>query len=132
LVLSSSARAEGPVEITVLSKKAGGRVGVRVAATGDPVFLPACRGVVWEAFDAEAKTFHALTTAPCGPTANAVKIDKDGTELRLDSDPKGAQAVRPVLLVAEGCAPDKPFPLAGCARTETVKGPPVMVAQPAG
>jgi hypothetical protein len=116
------------VEIKVLAKAAGAPVGVVVAATGDPVFLPACRGVVWEAFRAEDQTFVPITTGPCGPTANVVKIDKDGTELRLDADPKGAQAVRAVLLVAHGCAPDKPFPLAGCSRSETVEGPPVMVS----
>ena len=118
LVLASSARAEGLVEITALARKAGTPVGVRVVATGDPVYLPACRGVVWEAFDTESQTFGPISAQPCGPTANAVKIDKDGTELRLDADPKGAQAVRPVLLVALGCVPDKPYPLAGCSRAD--------------
>ena len=128
LVLLPSAHAEDLVEITVLAKTVGAEVGVRVAATGDPVFLPACRGVVWESFDSDDQSFAPITTAPCGPTANVVKIDKDGTELRLDADPKGAQAVRAVLLVAQGCAPDKPFPLAGCTQTKTVEGPPVMIA----
>ncbi len=128
---SGPARAEGLVEITALEKKAGAPVGVRVVSTGEPVFLPACRGVVWEAFDVSEKAFSPISTAACGPTANVVKIDKDGTELRLDGDPKGAQAVRPVLMVALGCAPNKPFPLAGCTQTHTVEGPPVMVSQPA-
>lgn len=128
LVSTTPARAEGLVEITPLDKKSGMALGVRVVATGDPVFLPACRGVVWEAFDASAKTFSPITTEACGPTAPVVKIDKDGTELRLGADPKGAQAVRPVLLVAQGCAPDKPFPLAGCTKTHAVEGPPIMVS----
>lgn len=131
LSLSPTALADGPVSISVVSDKQAPRARILVQATGAAVHLPACRGVVWESFSADDQTYAPISTAPCGPAANAIKIDKDGTELTLDADPKAAQAVRAVLVVGHECKDERPFPLADCARTEVVEGPPIMVSRPA-
>lgn len=113
-----------PVTVEVLD---GPQTAVRVAATGDAVLVPSCRGVVWERFDAAADRYEPLASSPCGPLAPGLTLDKEGTRFALDAEVTAAQVVRAVVVVGQGCQMDRPFPLARCAQVSSVAGPTVTV-----
>lgn len=117
-----------PVTVEVLD---GPQTAVRVAATGAPVLVPACRGVVWERFDAEANRYAPLAETPCGPLAPGLTLDKEGTRFVLDADVAAAQVVRAVVVVGQGCEMERPFPLARCKQVTAVEGPTLTVRGPA-
>jgi len=102
-------------------------VAVRVRATGAPVLLPACRGVVWERFDPDANRYEPLTTRPCGPLAPGLTLDKEGTRFELETELATAQVVRAIVVFGEGCELDQPFPLARCRSVKAVDGPTLTV-----
>ncbi|MEC7946429.1 MAG: hypothetical protein VX265_02610 [Myxococcota bacterium] len=116
--------AADPVAIAVVD---GPQPVVRVTATGEPVQVPACRGVVWERYDAGAGRYESVPLGPCGSLAPALTLDKEGTLFPLAGDVAPAQVVRAVVIVGQGCLPDKPFPLARCEQVTAVRGPTVTV-----
>lgn len=105
----------------------GPQTAVRVAATGAPVLVPACRGVVWERFDAEANRYEPVSLSPCGPLAPGLTLDKEGTRFVLDAEVTAAQVVRAVVVFGMGCQMDRPFPLARCEQVRSVEGPTLTV-----
>jgi hypothetical protein len=124
----SAARAE-PAAVTVEVKPSapGAPPSIVVRATGGPVHVPGCRGVTWQSFDVESGNYAPIDEDACGPLQPAVRIDKDGTEFTLPSDPGSAQAVRAVVVVGVGCRADRPFPLADCTAVSVVEGAPAML-----
>lgn len=119
-----AALAAEPVSIEV---EEGPRVAVRVRAAGAPVLVPACRGVVWERFDADANRYEPITTRPCGPLSPGLTLDKEGTRFELDLDVPTAQVVRAIVVFGEGCELGQPFPLARCRTVKAVDGPTLTV-----
>jgi len=95
----------------------GPRVVVR--ATGRTVLVPACRGVIWEAFDLEAKTYAPLPDTPCGIGA-AHSVDAEGQTFVPTVEIPPRTVVRAVVVVGEGCADGMPFELAECKRISAV------------
>lgn len=88
--------------------------------TGEEVFLPVCRGIVWERFvqpdGGGAGRYVSLTAEPCGASKPPVKVSKDGTEFVAPPAPGGeSMVVRAVAVVGVGCAEDRPMSLGGCA-----------------
>jgi hypothetical protein len=105
---------------------------VRVRATGGAVFMPACAGVSWERFDVEAQQFVPLPTPPCGPLAPALVVGKVGLSVALGTPlpGKGMHVVRSVVVVAERCDANTPFPLAACVGLSHQYGPNQVVRVP--
>lgn len=105
---------------------------VRVKATAEPVFVPACRGVSWSVFDADSGQFEGTAPSACGPLSVAVKVGPEGHEFTLDAAlPRlpdvGFYVVIPSIVYGKKCKEETPFPLASCAQTETIKGPQMVV-----
>ena len=113
-----------PVVVEVIDDPA---VAVMVRATGGPVLVPACRGVVWERFDTASNRYEPMAAEPCGPLEPALSLDKEGTRFELSGDAPAAQVVRAIVVVGEGCEMGRPFPLAGCSRVSAVEGPTLTV-----
>jgi hypothetical protein len=124
LPLLSVAFAAEPVTVEVVDEPVPAVV---VTPTGAPVLVPACRGVVWERFDAKANRYEPIASPACGPLAPGLTLDKEGTRFRLDAEVPAAQVVRAVVVVGQGCQMDRPFPLAGCKTVTAVEGPTVTV-----
>lgn len=121
------AQAAEPLEIGVATGEAGAPVRVQLRATGEPLWVPACRGLSWEAFDPQSNRYTPLPSPVCGPLQPAIKIDKDGTEFALDVDPGAAQAVRAVVVYGQGCKDERPFPMADCKKVASLEGAPAMI-----
>lgn len=118
---------DAPVVVDLPPPAPGGTPTATVRATGAAVHLPSCRGVTWQSFDAESGKYAPIDEPACGPLQPATRIDKDGTTFALPVDPGAARAVRAVVVVGLGCAPDAPFPLAGCAEVTVVESAPAML-----
>lgn len=125
LVTLAAAVSAAPLVTIVVSP--GDQPAVVVKASGAAVSVPTCRGVVWERFDAEAGRYVAVNVTPCGPLADALILDKDGTRFELSFNVESAQVVRPVVVAGVGCREGRPFPLAGCTRVEAVEGPTMTI-----
>jgi hypothetical protein len=124
VTLAAAVSAAPPVTIMV---SPGEQPAVVVKASGASVSVPACRGVVWERFDAEAGRYVPVDATPCGPLKEALILDKDGTRFALSFVAESAQVVRPVVVAGIGCREARPFPLAACTRVEAVEGPTITV-----
>jgi len=101
---------------------------VRVRATEATLYMPACAGVSWERFDRKSGEFVPVSNAPCGPMAPAIQVDIQGIKVELsgllpNAEQGGAHVVRAVVVVAEKCSENKPFPLAECEGVARVFGP---------
>jgi len=101
---------------------------VRVRSTEVPVFMPSCRGVTWERFDEEKVKFVALPAAPCGPLTPPILVGPEGVVATLEGVvlpfiEEGIHVVRAVVVTAQKCKKDKPFPLAACEGLTQVYGP---------
>jgi hypothetical protein len=124
LALIATALAAEPVVIEV---EPGDQPAVRVKAAAGEVAVPACRGVVWERFDAATDRYVPVPADPCGPLSNALFLDKEGIRFDLSLDVDSAQVVRAVVVVGTGCAKERPFPLGRCASVVAVEGPTLTV-----
>ena len=101
---------------------------VRVRATADPLYMPACAGVSWERFDQESGEFVPVSNSPCGPMAPAILVDDQGIKAELSgllpsAGQGGIHVVRAVVVFAEKCSDNKPFPLARCEGVGRLFGP---------
>lgn len=123
-VLVGAAAAGPAVEVVAES---GPVPAVRVRATGAPVVVDACRGVVWEGLDEGKQAFVPLPAPACGPTAPAVEVDGTGVVFRWEGADPAPEIVRAVVVVGAGCAAGRPVALAGCKAITVVEGPPVAV-----
>ena len=129
LILGHSVASAAPPAVTVELQPvgAGERPVAIVRATGGPVHLPSCRGLTWQAFDEKSTDYEPIPEPACGPSQPAQRIDKDGTQFRLEADPGSAQAVRAVVVVGVGCTEGRPFPLADCASVSVVESAPTTL-----
>jgi len=105
---------------------------VLVKATSGVVHVPACRGVSWSIFSPDTGKFEATAAPSCGPLSPAIRIDEDGREFLVDVPlpplpSVGFHILRPTVVFGEKCANEVPFPLAKCARMESVDGPQFVV-----
>lgn len=116
---------DGPAVFEALAGT--GAAGVVLKASGEPVLLPDCRGVVWERFDADTRRYTPLPQAPCGPAKAAIRVDANGLPFPAPAAGAGFSVVRPTAVVGVGCKPDLPLELAGCARLVPVVGPNVSL-----
>ncbi len=105
---------------------------VVVKALGAIVFVPACRGVTWSRFDAEAGKFEPTFATGCGPLTNAIRVDAAGVEFEVDMPlpplpDVGFHLLRPTVVYGLKCKDETPFPLAKCESIESVDGPQILV-----
>jgi hypothetical protein len=124
---SVSAAAEPVVSVELQPVAAGERPVALVRATGEPVHLPACRGLTWQSFDEKSTEYEPIPEPACGPSQPAQRIDKDGTRFRLEADPGSAQAIRAVVVVGVGCTDGRPFPVAGCKAVSALESAPTTL-----
>lgn len=119
----------GAADITI---DVGGADSVVVKALGEPVFVPACKGVTWARFDAETGAYQPTFSSGCGPLANAIKIDAEGTEFAVDMalpplPDVGFHLLRATVVYGVKCKEERPFPMAKCERIESLDGPQIVV-----
>lgn len=126
LLGGGKAWAAPPVVLEVVSDARAPAVMVRPAGR-DTVYVPECRGVVWEIFDAEKNRYVPTSSGSCGPAAPPLPVTADGRRFDVDGKVTEGQVVRPVLVVGTGCDPERPFDLAGCNVIESVEGPTITV-----
>lgn len=107
---------------------AGGAPSVVITPADKGLRMPACRAVVWEAFQELTASYVPLPQQACGPTAAAVALDAP-LNSALAEVPPGVQVVRAVVTVGKGCKADLPLELAGCREVVAVEGPTISVRQ---
>jgi hypothetical protein len=116
----TAAFAEAPVQVTASAEP---EPFVEVTASVLDVSLPACRGVVWERFDPDARVFLPISASPCAAMSPSTPVEAAALRFALDGDPQGSQVIRAVVVVGLGCRKNVPFELAGCKQVVSVKGP---------
>jgi hypothetical protein len=110
-----------------------GRPGeVHLAASGQVVHVPTCRGLTWDLFDTEKGIFVPVAGVPCQAMSDAIKIDSVGrtftVNVRLPPLPKsGFHIVRPVVAYGLKCKDETPFPLASCSKLGVERGPQMVL-----
>ena len=117
----------GKVEIVVGN---GGEV--NVSASDKPVYVPACRGILWDLFNPETRLFEPAVVPACDGMKPAIRVDEEGHRFQLNASlppfPKvGFHVVRPVVVYGLKCAENLPFPLSDCAEIKAEKGPQMVV-----
>ena len=117
----------GPVSIT-----REGSDGIMVRAESDAVFVPTCRGVTWQRFDAGSQAFIPTAPSACGALSPAVKVTSEGVAFDVDVPlpplpPEGFHLLIPTVVVGQGCEEGVPFPLANCTSMEAIQGPQVLM-----
>ena len=68
----------GNVEIVVSN---GGEV--KVTAAEEAVYVPSCRGILWDLFNSETRTFEPAVVPACEGMKPAIRIDKQGHRFQL-------------------------------------------------
>ena len=101
---------------------------VRVVSKGAAgLAIPACRGVVWQRFDARTSEYTPISTRPCGTMAPSLPLTDKGRSFEVDAPVRDGDVVRAVVVVGSGCATGVPFELAGCSAVVAVEGPTITV-----
>ena len=123
---------ESDSPITIELTREGDSATVFIRATGEDVFLPACRGVVWEQFilpeDGGEGRYVSLTEAPCGASKPPIKVSKDG--VRFKAPPlmgSKTTVLRAVTVVGLGCAADLPMAVGGCSQMHSQTSPNITI-----
>ena len=121
-MLSDLAFAQGndpdsPISVEV--SREGGTAAIFLRATTEDVFLPACRGVVWEQFvqpeDGGEGHYVSITEEACGPSKPPIKVSKEGVRFTAPASTEAdAGVLRAVVVVGLECAPDRPMAVGGC------------------
>lgn len=122
-LLSSSAIAGDLVELD-LSSDSETKVVVRARVPG--VFVPACRGVVWEVFDSSSKAYGPLPGPVC-KDSGLLAVPEDGLEVLAPAELSPGTMVRPVVVLGLGCKEGLPAELADCESLVSVEGRQVTV-----
>ena len=125
-VLMSIALAGG-VEIAVSN---GGEL--KVTAAQESVYVPSCRGIIWDLFNPETGVFEPAVVPACNEMKPAIRIDKEGHLFQLTAalpplPDVGFHVVRPVVVYGLKCNDNAPFPLSECAEVKTQKGPQAVI-----
>ena len=118
LAFADEIEEKSPVELEV--SREGNSASVFLRATGDDVFLPACRGVVWERFvqpeDGSEGRYESITEDACTSSKAPIKVSKDGVGFSAPASAEATAGVlRAVVVVGLGCAPDRPMAVGGCS-----------------
>jgi hypothetical protein len=115
------------VEIAV-----GGPGEVRVRSTSGVVYVPACRGVLWEHFNPVSREFEPAQGPVCSGMKDAIRVDANGRSFSVDValpalPDVGFHIVRPAVVYGLKCAEKAPFPLAQCGDIQVVRGSPMVL-----
>jgi len=118
LCLAQENEAVAPATLE-LNRRSNSAVVVLRATEGE-VFLPSCRGIVWERFvepeGSNPGRYVSLVEDACGVSKPPVKVTNDGIEFVAPPHPEGeSMVIRAVAVVGAGCASDQPMSLGGCA-----------------
>ena len=122
-MLSKLAFAEGneviDPAVLELTRRSNSAV-VVLRASAEDVFLPTCRGVVWERFvepeGSNPGRYVSLVEEACGVSKPPIKVTKDGMEFIAPPHPEGkSMVVRAVAVIGVGCTSDQPMALGGCS-----------------
>lgn len=117
LAFSQPNEENSPISLSV--SREGHSAAIVLRATGEDVFVPACRGIVWEQFiqpesDAE-DSYIPITEPPCGPSNPPIKVSKEGVRFDAPESVVGSSGVlRAVIVVGLGCAADRPVAVGEC------------------
>ena len=95
---------------------AGDSPKVQVATTGGPVWIPDCRGVVWERFVAGTNTFTPIPGPACGATELGQRVEKAPVTFPFLAEVTEPMVVRAVVVAGQDCREGQPFVLAECRK----------------
>ena len=126
LAVGASAEAAAPVQIKTLKNTALPSVQV-VPVDGGDLSIPACRGVVWQRFDAPTESYVPISLTACAAMSPASVLPEDGRRFTVDSDVADGDVVRAVVVVGTDCSSGQVFSLAQCATIVAVEGPTITV-----
>ena len=93
------------------------------------LFLPDCRGAVWELLDSDG-VYRTLPAPACGPSAPPRAVPAGGQTFSPPAPPRYPAAMRLVVTVGTGCDAEQPFALAGCQAVTTLTGPNINLQAP--
>ena len=127
LWMMTSIALAGNVEIVVRN---GGEV--KVTAVKEAVYVPSCRGVLWDLFNPETRKFEPATVPACEGMKPAIRIDEEGHHFQLEAalpplPDVGFHVVRPVVVYGLKCRGKVPFQLSECADIRTETGPQAVI-----
>lgn len=106
---------------------------VLIRPTGkQAVSIPACRGVVWQRFDADANSYIPISNRACPSFTVGVVLPDEGRTFEVDAPIKEGEIVRAVVVTGVGCTPALPFPMASCKSVVAVEGPTITVRKTSG
>ncbi len=91
------------------------------------VAIPSCRGVVWQRFDADSKSYVPISLKPCGAMSAASFLPEKGRRFTVDVDVLDGDVVRAVVVVGARCASGQVFSLSDCGSVVAVEGPTITV-----
>ena len=105
---------------------------VKVTAAEGSVYVPSCRGVLWDLFNPETRLFEPALVPACEGMKPAIRIDEEGHRFPLNAalpplPDVGFHVVRPVVVYGLKCSENAPFPLSGCAEVKAETGPQTVV-----
>ena len=96
----------------------------------ETVFIPDCRGVVWELLDASAGVYRVLPGSACGPAAPPVPLPAEGRRITPPTPPSYPAALRVIAVVGTGCRTDRPFEVADCRQVTTLTSASITLQAP--
>jgi hypothetical protein len=95
--------------------------------SGSGLMVPACRGVVWQRFDARTNDYVPISDRPCSSMSPGLPVTPDGRTFEVDAPVQDGDVVRAVVVVGSGCTTGKPFELASCKTVVAVEGSTITV-----
>ena len=110
------AQANSPFQIGL---QLSGVPAVQIQPTGqESIWLPQCRGVLWERFNPKADHFELLSLKPCEMSGLPHLITAEGHTVSAPSGVTSGDRVRVTVVVGVDCSPDRPIEIAHCQRFE--------------
>jgi len=94
------------------------------------VYIPNCRGIIWEFFDESERIYVPQEQEPCDATRPVEMLQQEGTFYSAPSAGSVQQVVRAVFVIGVGCRSDQPIALAECSELSTVIGPNISISPP--
>ena len=82
------------------------------------IWLPACRGVMWERFNSNTEQFEWLALGPCEDSTLPERIDSAGKSVAAPVGVQSGDRLRVTVVVGVECKPDRPMEIAQCVRFE--------------
>ena len=88
------------------------------AAGQHSIWLPQCRGVLWERFNPKADQYERLMLTPCESNALPDRVSSDGQAIKAPHGVGSGDRIRVTVVVGVECKPDRPIEIAQCQRFE--------------